>query len=75
MKKGLLSPAPMIPKANPPKLLTPKGVASPLTPSMIRTELAGKPLAAPKLTAEQRNKTFEEWMKIAADNVIQLFLC
>lgn len=68
MKKTLLSPAVTTPKANPPSMATPK--YSPLTPSAIRPEVATKPVAAQKLTMEQRNKMFEEWMKIAADNKI-----
>lgn len=67
-KKELMSPAIGTPKANPPSILTPKA-GTPLTPSVIMTDLANKPMAAPKLTVEQRNKMFEEWMKIAADNV------
>ncbi|PJF18021.1 Condensin complex subunit 2 [Paramicrosporidium saccamoebae] len=66
-KKTLMSPAVSTPRANPPSMLTPKG-ATPLTPSAIMADIAIKPVAAPKLTAEQRNKMFEEWMKIAADN-------
>lgn len=69
MKKNLLSPAvKTTPKANPPTRVTPRTGGTPLTPSAIRVETA-KPVAAPALTAEQRNKMFEEWMKIAADNV------
>lgn len=71
LKKNLLSPAiKTTPKANPPSLRTPQPTGTPLTPSLIRVETAAvKPVAAPVLTAEQRNKMFEEWMKIAADNV------
>lgn len=73
-KKTLMSPAVSTPRANPPSMLTPKG-ATPLTPSAIIADVAIKPVAAPKLTAEQRNKMFEEWMKIAADNVSIFQIC
>lgn len=35
---------------------------------------APPPLNPPKLTVEQMNKTFEEWMRIAADNVKKRFM-
>lgn len=81
MKKTLLSPAlNTTPKANPPsslaklKNITLRVGNSPLTPTAIQSNPAklAVPQAAPKLTVEQRNKMFEEWMKIAADNVTSI---
>lgn len=79
MKKTIMSPATITPKANPPSGLTPRKSTTPLlgiggagTPSAIGTKLATGTAAGSaqqRLTAEQRNKMFEEWMKIAADNV------
>lgn len=43
--------------------------------SIIASEAANRPLLSggkPKMTAEQMNKVFEEWIKIAADNVRDL---
>lgn len=41
--------------------------------TVLSSEMAARPLpgsgAKPKMTAEQMNKVFEEWIKIAADNV------
>lgn len=44
--------------------------------SVIASEMAARPLPGssnqkPKMTAEQMNKVFEEWIKIAADNVFR----
>ena len=73
MKKVIMSPATVTPNAVPPKILTPRK-ATPLTPSAINPKMVGQ-AAAPvqKLSAEQRNKLFEEWIKITADNVRILF--
>jgi len=69
MKKIIMSPATVTPKANPVKTLTPLR-ATPVTPSAINPKVAGQPgVQMPKLTPEQRNKMFEEWMKIASENV------
>lgn len=70
------------PKAAPPQTLSGKkamqksssGNALGNTPiaSVIASEAAAKPLLSsgkPKMTAEQMNKVFEEWIKIASDNV------
>lgn len=79
MKKTLLSPAlKTAAKVNPPTVaataaaLRPRN--SPLASTMLQKAIpppsTAAPQAAPKLTAEQRNRMFEEWMKIAADNKI-----
>lgn len=47
-------------------LLLGKNGAAPTNKTFTSTLMAAP---APKLTTEQRNKMFEEWMKIAADNV------
>lgn len=70
------------PKAAPPQTLSgtkalqrsTSGNALGNTPvaSLIASEIAAKPLLSsgkPKMTAEQMNKVFEEWIKIASDNV------
>lgn len=44
--------------------------------SLIASEVASRPLLSsgkPKMTAEQMNKVFEEWIKIASDNVLLSF--
>ena len=70
MKKNIMSPATVTPKANPAKILTPLR-ATPVTPSAINPKVAGQSgVQIQKLTSEQRNKMFEEWMKIASENVI-----
>lgn len=79
LKKAIMSPATITPNANPPSGLTPRknttpsiGTGNPGTPTTINAKLAttiAAGAAQPKLTTEQRNKMFEEWMKIAADNV------
>lgn len=69
IKQTILSPAlPATPKARPSALHAP-AKATPVTPSAINAEVARKPLAVAKLSVEQRNRIFEDWMKIAADNV------
>ncbi len=69
------------PKAAPPQNLSSKSikrstsgtlVCTPVA-SVISSEIASRPIHSsngkPKMTAEQMNKVFEEWIKIAADNV------
>lgn len=79
LKKTIMSPAIITPKANPPSGLTPRknttpsiGAGNLSTPTAINTKLTTTIAAGgaqQKLTIEQRNRMFEEWMKIAADNV------
>lgn len=79
MKKAIMSPATITPKANPPSGMTPRKNTTPSlgaggagTPSAINVKLAATAAAGgiqQRLTVEQRNKMFEEWIKIAADNV------
>lgn len=78
-KNKLLSPAPgSSPKANLPRSIkvngTPKSHLGTPVASVIASDLASRPFPSssanrPKLTAEQRSRMFEDWMKIAADNV------
>lgn len=79
-KNKLLSPAlGSSPKANYPRTTlkvngTPKSQLGTPVANVIASDLASRPLPCssanrPKLTAEQRSRMFEDWMKIAADNV------
>lgn len=76
-KAALLSPTVgSSPKAAPPQSFSgSKKTALNRTPiaSVIAGEIAARPLPGssgqPKMSAEQMNKVFEEWIKIAADNV------